>query len=83
VLILRGIWDSPGVLAAGNTFAEALEHPTHMKWDPLPLDVDQWVHRVTLEDALTGLRRSARHDEATEPRPVSVSLDVPVSRDFL
>jgi hypothetical protein len=40
VLIIRS-WDTPGVLAAGRAFADALEHPAQMKWDSTPPSVDR------------------------------------------
>jgi hypothetical protein len=32
VLLFKS-WDTPGVLAAGRAFADALEHPASMTWD--------------------------------------------------
>jgi hypothetical protein len=32
VLLFKS-WDTPGVLAAGRVFADALEHPAGMRWD--------------------------------------------------
>jgi hypothetical protein len=40
-------WDTPGVLAAGRAFAEALEFPPNMRWDTTPLNVEYW--RAQLE----------------------------------
>jgi hypothetical protein len=35
-------WDTPGVLAAGLSFAEALEFPPNKPWDSTPPDVTYW-----------------------------------------
>jgi hypothetical protein len=45
VLLIRS-WDTPGVLAAGRAFADALEHPAQMKWDATPPSVDGWIIRL-------------------------------------
>ena len=41
VLLFRS-WDTPGVLPAGAMFAEALERPAMLHWDPRPPDPGHW-----------------------------------------
>ena len=45
VLLIR-VWDTPGVLAAGRAFADALEHPARTEWDSRPLTTGQLVARI-------------------------------------
>jgi len=41
-------WDTPGVLAAGRAFANALEHPAGMVWDAKPPSVDAWKRLIQM-----------------------------------
>ena len=43
VLVIKS-WDTPGVLAAGRAFADALEHPASMTWDAPPEPLDSSTH---------------------------------------
>jgi hypothetical protein len=49
VLLIKS-WDTPGVLAAGRAFADALEHPASMTWaahPPEPLDSSAHTRRAS------------------------------------
>jgi hypothetical protein len=45
VLLIRS-WDTPGVLAAGRAFADAIEHPPRTQWDPIPVSVESLEARI-------------------------------------
>jgi hypothetical protein len=54
-VLVQQSFDSSGVIAAGRCIAEALEHPSRMRWDPKPPSTDVWKW----ERDLVAIRREA------------------------